>query len=147
MAPIVTPSEIQDMLNVSVTEAQISKAQLQIGSEIGRDLSGDLTTYNARQLHLLKMAVVWQAVQPPSPDTIPAPGLASASVNGVAVAYSGGSSSSRQVYLAPLALRCLEKLTRGPSRRTIRAESAALIDALHHQTAVYDDGIEPWRPL
>lgn len=145
MSNLATPEDVSLLTGKSVAAADITRAQGIIEDATGIDLSpSDLTHFRARDLRLLKRAVVWQtSYLDDHPDLLSREaGLVSASTNGNAMQWGEGGSSSGLV--SPLAAMSLRRLSWRRSRSVpmVRAK-----DAPRAQTLVNDGADGEWRPL
>lgn len=119
MSNVVTPEQVYDLAGISVDSTLISRAQLNITTASGFDLS-DATAFAALRLRdqrHLTTAVVWQVVyldRHPDLDEHPA-NVVRASANGASIEFRDGDDGT----FAPLALRELEGLSWRQKRVTV----------------------------
>jgi hypothetical protein len=142
---LATAAEVLDATGKSVSAADITRAQSVIATVTGRDLDVDpLPNYRARDLRLLKSAVVWQtAYLDDNPDVLVQLGnVQRASTNGNTVEYAAGGASGSLV--APLAEMSLRRLSWRRSR-SIRMRRPP--DRPAPQTIIHDGADGEWRPL
>lgn len=146
MSNLVTPQQVADVLGISVSAADIAKAQAVIESVTGLDLSpvNVLDSFKHADANRLSKAVIWQVgYMDTNPGVTSSAGnLASASANGVSVAYAGGSSASG--FICPLSVKCLDRLSWRRPRKTV---NVGLSRELYESPLFPDDENEEWTPL
>lgn len=149
-APWATPTDVEEVTGVVVTDAQLARAQTMIEMRVGR--TAEVTaSLRVSALRWLRLAVAYQAAWMTSqPDLFTRTAVEGVSQDGASAKFRSADSQT----LAPLALRALKRLgwkgTRSVSVDSVFDRPLGITyPAAVGVGGIYDfaDADEPWRPL
>lgn len=149
MTNIITPTEVADVVGISVDATAIARAQAVIELIMDVNLSDPVIFADnlLRDQRSLKRAVMWQTgFLDEHPEALTrAPDVASARSNDNAVIFREGVESG---YLSPLAAKALSRLSwYGRTGGTSIPTPVDMYAANLAQDTVNDEGFPPWSPL
>lgn len=139
-----TEDDVVTITGREATEASIALAQTMIEIFSGTtEVASDDDLISSRNLRLLKQAVAFQAVWlDVHPDVVEAMDVQGVSQDGLNAQYAYANAH----LVAPMAQRCLDRLSWRREIRIGQARNAAARDRGNRDSAVRDDQYE-WTPL
>ncbi len=139
-----TEEDVVTITGREATEASIALAQTMIEIFSGTtEIASDDDLISSRNLRLLRNAVAFQAVWLDNhPDVLEAMDVQGVSQDGLNAQYA----SAHAHLLAPMAQRCIRRLSWQRQLMASRAKGSAASDRGNRDSAVRDDQYE-WAPL
>ncbi len=142
--PWATPEDVLNVTRATVTDGEIMSAQFLV--EIFAETTEEATevgNVSSRNLRLLSLAVCYQATwMQAHPDIFTNVDLANLSQDGV----SGQMAHANARLLAPLAKRCLDRLTWINEPLRVRLPGEYIPDRSNRDSAAHDDS-RAWTPF